>query len=262
MSFAQERLWFLQQFEADNTAYNVVAPLPLREPISVPAFTRAFNELIRRHEILRTVFRMEDGSPVQVICKKSNARLEVVDLRNRSRAEAQQEIGHRTQAQAQMPFDLARGPLLRATLFQIADEDHLLFLCMHHIICDAWSLGVMLNDLMVNYRSYSQGEPSSLLPPHQYREFAAWQRDTLKESVLARHVAYFRKLLAGTPPFLNLPYRRSSALLPSSAGSSQMFTVPLEVCSQLKTLTQLEGVTPFMLLLAAFDVLLCRYTGE
>ncbi|HWY22625.1 MAG TPA: amino acid adenylation domain-containing protein [Candidatus Acidoferrum sp.] len=263
MSFAQERLWFLQQFEPGNTAYNVVAPLPLRGPVSIPALTRAFNEVVRRHEILRTVFRTEKGLPVQVICRKTNTRLEVVDLRDRSRTHAQEELKKRTQAEASTPFDLARGPLLRAILFQIADDDSLLFLCMHHIICDAWSFGVLSNDLQTIYRSFSLGEPTSLLPPErQYREFATWQRDTLQEQVLAQHLSYYRKQLEGTPPFLNLPYRQSNPLLQSAAGRAETFSVPADVCSRLKALAHAEGVSMFMLLLATFNVLLYRYTGE
>ena len=263
MSFAQERLWFLQQFESESTAYNVIAPLEIHEPVSVPALTRAFTELIRRHEVLRTVFKSEKGVPSQVIFQKSNSRLEVVDLRGLPRSEAHEAVKMRVQAQGKMPFDLVRGPLFRGILFQIADDDNLLMLFMHHIICDAWSLGILSSDLWAFYKSFCLGEPPSLPAlERQYREFAAWQRATLQGEALAGHLRYYREQLEGTPPFLNLPYKQSIPRSQAAQGRVEAFVVPPDAYSRLKQLSQTESVTLFMLLLASVSTLLNRYTGE
>ncbi len=264
LSFGQQRVWLLTQLAPDSPFYNECATLHLPGPLDVAAFEKSFNEIIRRHEAWRTSFPIVDDQPIQMIHPASTFALSVVDLRDLPGIEREAQALHIAAAEAQLPFDLAHGPLLRATLIHLGDQEHRLFLTLHHIIFDGVSLcQVFLPELRSLYESFSTGQPT-LLPdvPIQYADFAIWQREQVQGSAFAAHLAYWRNQLAGASATLNLPTDRPRPLLPTYRGAMQTFALPKHLSEALKTLSQQERVTLFMLLVAAFQTLLYRYNGQ
>ena len=205
-SFTQQRMWFLDQLEPDLSAFVIPACYHLHGPLSVGALEQSLNEIVRRHEALRTSFSARDGQPVQVIAPTLTLALPVVDLRGLRKKQREAEARRLAREEFLQPFDLAHDPLLRTTLLRLDDEEHVLLLIMHHIVSDGWSLGILHRELSVLYEAYCAGKPSPLPDlPIQYADYAVWQQDWLQGEVLEDQLAYWRQQLEGAPPVLELP---------------------------------------------------------
>ncbi len=263
LSFAQQRLWFFDQWEPGSIVYNLPAALRLRGPLNVPALERAFNEIVRRHEALRTTFGLLDESPVQIIHKAERRELKVVDLRQ-TPAETRYAGAQRIASeQARRLFDLSTGPLVVLELLRLDDEDHLLVITMHHIISDGWSIRVFINEAGALYDAYCSGRESPLPEPEiQYADFAVWQREQLRGDILEQHLEYWKKQLADAPNTIELPTDSPRPPVKTFNGNILPFALALSVGADLAELSRREGATLFMTLLAAFAVLLYRYTGR
>jgi amino acid adenylation domain-containing protein len=258
LSFAQQRLWFLDQLEPGSPWYNMAYPLRLTGRLDAPAIAAALSEIRRRHETLRTTFSLvEEGEAVQVVGSASGLPLPLVDLRGLPLASREAELLRLVRAEARRPFDLARGPLLRALLYKIAEDDHALILTMHHIVCDGWSLGVLVREL---------GEAlfRRTLPPLavQYADFAVWQRRLLSGPALDKLLSYWKRQLAGLPPLLELPADRPRPRVQTFRGSLLTIALPPGTTAAVRELSRRSGATPFMTLLAAFLALLRRHTRQ
>ncbi|HEX8559883.1 MAG TPA: amino acid adenylation domain-containing protein, partial [Pyrinomonadaceae bacterium] len=263
LSFAQERLWFLDQLEPGNSAYNVPAALRLTGRLDVRALGRTLDEVVRRHEVLRTTFAVIDGKPVQTVKPHAAAALAVTDLGALPEGEREGEARRLAEAEARKPFDLAAGPLLRAKLLRLADDEHVLLFTMHHIVSDGWSMSVLVGEVAALYAAFVKGEESPLPELSiQYADFAVWQRRRLTGEELERQLSYWRERLKGAPPVLELPTDRPRPAVQTFNGAKYRFDVPAELAEELKALSRREGVTLYMTLLAAFQALLMRYTGQ
>ncbi|HEU0052707.1 MAG TPA: amino acid adenylation domain-containing protein, partial [Longimicrobium sp.] len=266
LSFAQERLWFLHQMEPEGAGYNVHWPSRLRGRLAASVLERALGELARRHEALRTTFRPVERGAVQVVHPAAPARLPVVDLAGLAPRDREEEASRLAREDAERPFDLERGPLLRATLVRLADDEHVLLLTMHHIVSDGWSMDVLSRELFTLYESLSRpsGEAVSPLPPLavQYADFAVWQRGWLRGEVLQRQLDWWRERLGGAPPALELPTDRPRPAVASSRGAAHGFRVPAEITRGLRSLVRREGATLYMVTHAALDLLLSRWSGQ
>ncbi|MFL6202420.1 MAG: amino acid adenylation domain-containing protein, partial [Thermoanaerobaculia bacterium] len=251
LSFAQQRLWFLDQLEPGSPLYNIPAAVDLDGRLDVAALAAAFGELVRRHDVLRTTFRSIAGQPMQVVAEAAAFDLPVVDLRGHG------EEAHRlAAAEARRPFDPARGPLLRVTLLRLDAERHVALITMHHIVSDGWSVGVLARELGVLYAAFLQGRRSPLPAlAIQYADFAAWQRRHLSGKLLESELAWWRERLAGAPPVLDLPTDRPRSTASAPRGALRALPLP-------RNLSRRSGVTPFMSLLAVFAALLRRHTGQ
>ncbi|HSU13619.1 non-ribosomal peptide synthetase, partial [Longimicrobium sp.] len=258
LSFAQERLWFLHQMEPEGAGYNMPRSRRLRGSLDVSALERALGALTERHEALRTTFRPVEQGAVQVVHPAAPAHLPVLDLTGLAPQAREQEARRLAQEDAERPFDLERGPLLRATLVRLADEEHVLLLCMHHIISDGWSMGVLFRELFTLYESASPLPPLAV----QYADFAVWQRGWLQGEVLRRQLAWWRERLGGAPPVLELPTDRPRPAVASSRGASHGFRLPADVTRGLRSLARREGATLYMVTHAALDLLLSRWSGQ
>ena len=263
LSFAQQRLWFLDQLGQDSTAYNIPQAIRLSGPLNVEALQQSLGRMVARHESLRTTFTTVDGSPIQVIAENGSAAMPVIDLSELPRAEREAEAPRLATEEAQRPFDLARGPLLRATLLRLDEEEHVLLMTMHHIVSDGWSMGVFFREVSALYEAYSTDSPSPLPElPIQYADFAIWQRQWLQGEELARQLSYWKQQLDDAPPVLELPTDRPRPPVQSYRGTCQSVMLPKPLTKALQALSRREGVTLFMTLLAAFKTLLYRYTGQ
>ncbi|HEX6746736.1 MAG TPA: amino acid adenylation domain-containing protein, partial [Longimicrobium sp.] len=263
LSFAQERLWFLDHLQPGGSEYNLPAALRLRGALDERALEQSLGELVRRHESLRTTFASAGGEPVQVIHPAGEWALEIEDLSNLSADERETEAERRARDEAERPFDLAAGPLFRARLLRLGDGDHVLLLVIHHVVFDGWSTGVILRELGALYAAFAQGLPSPLAEPRlQYADYAGWQGEHLKSGRLDAQLAWWRERLAGAPAVLDLPTDRPRPNAPSHRGAVERLAVPAELAAQLRALGRTEGATPFMVLLAAFQLLLSRYSGQ
>jgi amino acid adenylation domain-containing protein len=263
LSFAQQRLWFLDQYEPDKSFYNIPFALRLSGPLDVPALERSINEIIRRHEALRTTFPMCEGEPVQYVNPPVEHPFSVIDLRDLSASEREDEANRLADEEARRHFDLARGPLFRRSLIRLAKDDHILLLTLHHIVSDGWSVGVLYRELSVLYGAFSRAAPSPLAElPIQYADFAVWQRQRLTGDTLESQLSYWKKQLEGIPGVLNLPADHPRPPVQSYRGARQSIELPRELMENLKALSRKEGVTLFMTLLAAFQTLLYRYVGQ
>ena len=263
LSFAQERLWFFAQLEPESHAYVEQVPIRLTGSLDIGALRRSLNEVVRRHEVLRTTFASREGSPVQIISPALHLPLPIVDLTALDEDQGNVEIQRLLTALGHFPFDLSRGPLLQFFLLHQAPQKHVLIIVLHHIITDVWSTRIFLRELAAVYRAYSQGHPSPLPElPIQYADYAIWQRQWLQGAALERLLAYWRQQLAGIPALLELPtdYPRPSRL--TYRGARYFFQLPAELSQRLQMLSQQEGVTLFMILLASLQILLWRYSGQ
>jgi amino acid adenylation domain-containing protein len=262
LSFAQQRLWFLDQWEPGNPQYNIAAAMHLTGPLDPAALEQSLREIIRRHEVLRTAFATVAGRPVPVIAPEPDLTLPVIDLSDLAANERQAAVGRRAEAEARTPFDLADGPLLRATLLRLAPEEHVALVVMHHIVGDGWSIGVLNREVAALYAAYLAGQTSPLPElPVQYADYAAWQCGWLCGAALENQLAYWRDRLAGAPAALDVPADRPRPPTPSHCGAAVRFDLPA-VAGRVRALARREGCTPFMVLLAAFQALLHRYTGQ
>ncbi|MFB2880052.1 non-ribosomal peptide synthase/polyketide synthase, partial [Floridanema aerugineum] len=263
LSFAETRLWFIDQLEPNSALYNIPAALRLEGTLCVTALEQSFREIVQRHEALRTNFIAVDGQPTQIIHEEANWKLSIIDGRDLSNQESESALAELLQQQANAPFDLANDCLLRATLIALSDTEHILSLCMHHIVSDGWSIGVFVAELVALYDAYAQGQPSPLSPlPIQYTDFAIWQRNWLQGEVLQTQLSYWQDQLADVPPLLALPTDRPRPAVQTYQGAHQEFALSAELTQKLTILSQEQGTTLFMTLLAAFDTLLYRYSGQ
>ena len=263
LSFSQERLWFLQQLDPDDTSYNVLLAVRLEGALDVPALERTLTEIVRRHEVLRTTFALAGEHPVGVIHDPARVSLPILSLGALPPEERDAAVRRELDAESHQPFDLARGPVLRARILGLGDHEQVLVMCMHHVVSDGWSSGILAREIRVLYGAFLAGEPSPLPElPIQYADYAAWQRQQIRGEELDRQLAYWKEQLAFAPPHLELPTDRPRPPVRSTRGARLSTMVAPEVMSALAELTRSAGATPFMTLLAAFDVLLHRYTGQ
>jgi amino acid adenylation domain-containing protein len=262
LSYAQERLWFLDQLGLVGPAYNMPMPLRLAGALDVAALERSFAELIRRHESLRTRFASAHGSPVQIIDAAGPFGLEVKDLSGLESEDQARQVERLSREDAQRPFDLTRAPLLRACLLKLGPLEHILLLTLHHIVSDGWSLGVLNRELSALYGAFSQGLPSPLPElPVQYADYAIWQREWLRGDILQSQLQYWRERIADAPPQLQLPTDRPRPTVATFKGALLTFELPLSLRDALNELARREGATLFMVILAAYQLLLSRYCG-
>ncbi|MDF5727434.1 MAG: non-ribosomal peptide synthase/polyketide synthase, partial [Rhizonema sp. PD38] len=263
LSYAQQRLWFLDQFEPDSPFYNIPMGLRFVGSVNVAVLKQSFKEIIHRHESLRTNFVSIDGKLTQIIQIAPNWSLRVVDLQHLPVGEQKIAAKFLVQQQTIEPFDLANDTLIRATLVVLSPTEQWLSVCMHHVVSDGWSMGVFALELQALYNAYLESKPSPLLPmPIQYADFAIWQRQWLVGEVLKSQLSYWKQQLANAPTFLPLPTDRPRPVVQTYHGTHQEFALSLELTNKLTKLSQEQGVTLFMTLLAAFDTLLYRYTGQ
>ncbi|HYS77481.1 MAG TPA: amino acid adenylation domain-containing protein, partial [Candidatus Dormibacteraeota bacterium] len=263
ISFAQQRLWFLDQLDPGRPFYNMPSTLRLRGPLDVAALQKGLGEIVSRHQVLRTAFPGVDGKPVAVVAPGWQTGLLIEDLSELPAAERWPAALGRARREAQQRFDLARGPLFRAHLLRLEAREHVLLLTFHHIVTDGWSEGVFYRELTTLYDAFAKGRPSPLPAlPIQYGDYAAWQRDFLHEGALETQTAYWRRALAGAPLTLDLPTDRPRPAVRTHGGAKQSVVLPEGLSEALRALGREEGATPFMTMLAAFSVLLMRYTGE
>jgi amino acid adenylation domain-containing protein len=262
-SFAQERLWFVSQLETDNPFYNIPVAVRITGPLKVNAIEKSINEIIRRHEVLRTTCSTIDGEPVQVIAPDASFALPVLDLTSLPKPEREDKAMKLATQEARRAFDLTNGPVFRATLLRLSEEDHLLLLTTHHFVADGWSMDVLYRELSTHYETFFTGRPSPLPElPIQYADFAYWQRQRLQGEVLETQLRYWKKQLAGALAVTELPADRQRPAVQTHRGSMQSFALPATLSEAIKALSRREGVTLFMTLLAAFQTLLHRYTGQ
>ncbi|AZF42326.1 Non-ribosomal peptide synthetase [Pseudomonas sp. R1-43-08] len=256
LSYAQERQWFLWQLDPGSATYHIPGALRLQGRLDLAALQRSFDSLLARHESLRTQL-IEDGEQVrQAVLPEAR-----VHIRQAQIDEAQ--LMARVEAEVAQPFDLLQAPLLRVTLLQLAEDDHVLVMVQHHIVSDGWSMQVMVEELVQLYAAYSQGQDLQLPElPIQYADYALWQRGWMEAGERARQLAYWQALLGGEQPVLELPLDRPRPAQQSHRGASLQVHLQAELVAGLKRLAQHEGVTPFMLLLASFQTLLYRYSGQ
>ncbi|HVR96471.1 MAG TPA: condensation domain-containing protein, partial [Thermoanaerobaculia bacterium] len=263
LSFSQQRLWFLDRLSPGSPAYNLSSAVRLRGPLRVEALRRALNEIVRRHEVLRARFEEAGGQPVQVIAPALEIELPLVDLGEAA------EIGALALEEARRPFDLARGPLLRALLVRRSPRsrrwtaEHVLLFTLHHTVSDGWSMGVLAREVAALYEAFAAGLPSPLPElPLQFPDYAVWQRQWLQGEVREQQLEYWRDQLAGAPAVLELPTDRPRPPIQSFRGAVELAQLPSTLADRLRALSRQSGTTLFMTLLAAFQVLLARYSGQ
>jgi non-ribosomal peptide synthetase component F/acyl carrier protein len=263
LSFAQQRLWFLQQWEPVAAAYNIPAAVRLTGQLEESALARSIEEMLRRHESLRTTFEDVNGRPVQVVSHPRAWSLPVVELSSLLPEAREAEAMRLARKEAQRLFDLRQGPLLRASLLRLREDEHILLVTMHHIVSDGWSMGVFIRELTALYKAFSTGQ-SSALPslPVQYADFAHWQREQLTREFLDEQIAYWKRQLGGSLPALELPTVRPRPVKQTFNGATESFLLTPALTEALKSLSSRHGVTLFMSLLAAFQSVLQRYTGQ
>src|SRR5215471_15914232 len=263
LSFAQQRLWFLDQLEPNNIAYNTPAAVRLTGLLKIAALGQTIGAVVQRHEVLRTSFQTVEGRPVQYISRDAHMPLLITDLSGLEVRESEDIARRLALEEARRHFDLSQSPLLRLCVLRIRDEQHLFVVVMHHIIADGWSMGLLVSEMESLYGPYVQGVPG-LLPelPIQYADYALWQREWLQGEVLKEQLAYWSNQLAGAPEDLGLPTDKPRPRVATHRGSRLELTLSRELTQQLADVSRQEGVTLFMLLLAGFQLLLWRYSEQ
>ncbi|WP_245222956.1 amino acid adenylation domain-containing protein, partial [Pseudomonas gingeri] len=263
LSYAQQRQWILWQLEPGSAAYNIPTALRLKGGLDIEALRRSFETLIRRHETLRTTLRQEGGQVVQVVHPPEAFTLAVEGLAVAERDDLEEQIRRCVEAEVQRPFDLENGPLLRVRLVAVGRDDHVLVLTLHHIVSDGWSMPIMVDELVRLYDGYRQGREAELAAlPIQYADYAQWQRDWMEAGEQERQLGYWKSQLGGEQPVLELPTDRPRPSHQSLAGQSLAIDLAPELARSLKAVARQQGVTLFMLLLASFQTLLHRYSGQ
>src|SRR5215213_423074 len=262
LSFAQQGLWFLDRMKPGTTAYNISTAVRLTGWLNVETLGRSLEEIVRRHEVLRTTFAAVDGEPVQVISAVTDVELPIEDLSALPEAEREEAVQRWVHEAAREPFDLERGPLFRAGLLRLSEEEHVLLVTMHHVVSDGWSMGVFWRELGALYEAFLRGEPSPLEePPVQYADYALWQRQWLSGEVLEEQLGYWKEQLAELP-VLELPTDHPRPAVQTHRGARRSLTLPGSLTEALRDLARREGSTLFMVLLGAFQALLARYAGQ
>jgi amino acid adenylation domain-containing protein len=268
-SFSQQRLWFLDQLAPGNLFYNLPMAVKLEGNLDVSALEYSLNEIVRRHASLRTTFKAKDGKPIQAITPEWVIELPVDDLTSMTNEEREQSVSQAIMSEAQRPFNLETGPLMRVRLLKLNNkndekqEAYVFVLVMHHIISDGWSMGVFINELAALYSAYT-ANMSIKLPELriQYYDFAAWQQEWLQGDVLEKQLDYWRKQLANQPKLLSLPTDHPRPPIQTSRGDIEKFNLPADLSEKVKQLSRKENVTLFMFLLAVYQILLSRYSGQ
>jgi acyl carrier protein len=263
LSFAQQRLWFINQLEPGSAFYNVPSAVRLKGDLKRGALEQTLTEIVRRHEVLRTRFGTVDGRAVQVIEDAEPVKLEVVDLSELEVEAREARVREWAAQEAATPFDLSRGPLLRVKLLRLDEQEHVVLLTMHHIVMDGWSLGIFIREIATLYEAFMDGRPSPLPELSiQYGDFALWQRAYLQGEVLEQQLKYWREQLAGAQTVLKLPTDKPRPAIYSYRGATHRFILPEDVTAPLRKLSQEQGCTLFMTLLAIFKTLLYRYAQQ
>jgi len=263
LSFAQQRLWFLNQLEPNSCAYNMPAAYRLTGQLNITALEQSLNEIIRRHEVLRMTFPAVNGQPSQAITPSITLTLPLTDLGEHPETETEVIVQQIATEEAQQPFNLAQEPLFRAKLLRLTEAESVLLLNMHHIVSDGWSFDIFFQELAALYSAFSTNKPSPLPElPIQYADFAYWQRQWLQDKVIESQLSYWRQQLSGSLPILQLPTDHPRPPVQTYRGKYQSLKLPLNLTKALKALSQQEAVTLFMTLLAAFQTLLSRYSGQ
>jgi amino acid adenylation domain-containing protein len=263
LSFAQQRLWFLSQLDPTSTAYNIVSVYRVQSRLNVAALEYSLRAIIQRHETLRTTFPIVDGEPKQIISSNVSVTVGVESLQDVPQSKREMEVDRLIREEIQQPFDLTRGPLLRAKLLRVGEDHHVVVFTMHHIISDGWSMDIFYRELTAHYNTFSLGQPTPLPQlPIQYADYAVWQRQQLQGERLKELLAFWTRRLNGAPPLLELPADRRRPPTKTSRGARSVVRFPFRLTAALKALSQQEGTTLFMTLLAAFQTLLFRYTGQ
>lgn len=265
LSYPQQQLWLAHQLEPESPQYNMpVTSLRLHGMLDVTVLQQSIDEIVRRHDMLRSRFVLQDGEPVQVVDPPVSLSLRIVDLGDVPEAERETEALQQAQEEAKRPFNLEQGPLLRGTLLRLNAEDHMLLLVVHHIASDGWSVGVMMNELTALYQAFAAKRPSPLPDLNiQYIDFAAWQRDWLDGEVLSQQLAYWEQQLADVPPLLDLPTDFARPALPDSThGARELIVLPGDMQEAVRSFSKQRGVTPFMTLLAALKLALHKWSGQ
>ncbi|HEU4433459.1 MAG TPA: amino acid adenylation domain-containing protein, partial [Pyrinomonadaceae bacterium] len=263
LSFAQQRLWFLSQLEPDSPFYNIPAALRLRGQLDVAVLEQSLNEIVRRHESLRTNFRSDKGEPVQIISPFQPLSLELEDLSGLAQDEKRDRLRELAANEARRSFDLAAETLLRLRLVKLAENEHVLLLTLHHIISDGWSVRVLVRELSQLYAVFLRGEPSPLAElTLQYADYGVWQREQLQGERLDQELGYWREQLAGAPQVLELPADQARPAVQTYRGAQCSLSLPAELMSGLRAVGRREGATRYMVMLAGFFALLTRYTGQ
>src|SRR5947207_1201580 len=263
LSFAQQRLWFLNELEPDNPLYNVPVAIGMSGTLNMSALEQSLNEIVRRHEVLRTTFRTENNQPMQVIAPQFKLQVEVTDLSALPRTEQESAVKRMPIDGAKAIFDLETGPLFRAAVLRLNAGEHVLLLNMHHIISDGWSMWQFVRELGLLYSAFVEGKQSPLPElPIQYADYGVWQRQWMRDEVLHQHLDYWARQLEGAPGVLELPADRMRPAVQTYRGTTEKVILPVELLAGLKAICAAEGATLFMTLLAAYQTLLFRYTGQ
>ncbi|MEQ8754913.1 MAG: condensation domain-containing protein, partial [Coleofasciculus sp. G1-WW12-02] len=280
LSFAQQKMWLINQLEGNNPTYNESVVVKISGSLQVAVLERSFREIIQRHEALRTTFKTVNGQPVQVILPTFAFTLPVIDLRSAcsstparslslvagesfSKTQQEAEVQRLLAEEIQQPFDLTKSPLMRVRLLQLGQTEHVLQIVMHHIVSDNQSVGLIFQELKALYEAFASAKPSPLPDlPIQYADFAVWQRQYLQGDLLSKELTYWKQQLAKAPTVLQLPTARSRSPVPTFAGKTQFFVLPKTLIEALKATSRATGATLFMTLLAVFKTLLYRYTGQ
>ncbi|MHB8595763.1 MAG: amino acid adenylation domain-containing protein [Ktedonobacteraceae bacterium] len=264
LSFAQQRLWFFSQLEPKSSFYNIPFAIRMKGTLCINILEKSFQEIIRRHEILRTTFSLADGRPVQVIAEASPLFLPIIDLSSvTDEAERETNAKRAILSEIEYPFDLIHGPLLRLSLLRLNSTEHILTLTLHHIVSDAWSIGVLTHELTELYQAYAFAQASPLPDlTIQYVDYAIWQRENVQRKGLEAELVYWKRQLADAPSLLPLPLDHPRPAVQTHTGKVEYFVLPNHLVRSLRSLSQSEGATLFMTLLAAFQLLLMRYSGQ
>ncbi|MEP7013801.1 MAG: condensation domain-containing protein, partial [Acidobacteriota bacterium] len=263
LSFAQARLWFIDQLEPGTSLYNIPIALRVEGQLDRRILARCLGEIVRRHEALRTVFSVIRGTPQQTVLPAVPFHLAVVDLSGLAAIEREASAQRLVEDEAGRPFDLERGPLLRGAVLRLAPEDHVVEVTLHHIVGDGWSMGILVREIVALYPAFAEGRPSPLAElPVQYTDFSAWQRSWLVGEVLEREIDFWRVQLAGLPALLDLPTDRPRPAVRSSEGASRAVRLSAGVARRLSELSRDQGATLFMALLAGFQMVLARHSGQ
>ncbi|HEX8087256.1 MAG TPA: amino acid adenylation domain-containing protein, partial [Blastocatellia bacterium] len=263
LSFSQQSLWIHDRLEPGSSKYIAPAAARIKGPLDVEMLERSLNEIVKRHESWRTSFAMEGDNPVQVIAPSLTVTIPMYDLKGVPEGERQASAQRLTIEEGRKPFDLARLPLFRPLLLRLGEEDYIFLLTKHHIISDRWSLKLIVEELISHYEAYSMGKlPTLPEPPIQYKDYAVWQREWLQGKSLADHLDYWNKQLGGTLPALDLPADRPRTPARTFGGKRRLFRLPRPLADVLNDLQRQENATLFMLMLAAFNVVLYRYSDQ
>ncbi|RPI03062.1 MAG: amino acid adenylation domain-containing protein, partial [Calditrichaeota bacterium] len=262
MSFAQQRLWFLDQFEPESPFYNIPSGVRFKGTLNLAAFEKAVNEIIHRHETLRTTFRAVENEPCQIVHPFNERTFPIIDISHLPSSQITARVMNLARKEAATPFNLQQGPLLRVTIIRAAENDHVILFTMHHIISDGWSMGVFVREITVLYDAFIKGNRSPLPAlPIQYGDFAEWQQTYITGEVLERQLHFWKSQLAGTLPILELPTDRPRPSVQTMVGANEEMIISTETTRAIRDVARQHGVTLFMTLLAAFKVLLHRYTS-